>query len=434
MAAATICAAIAVAGCGKRGPPLAPFVRLPAAISQIAATRLGSEVYVTLTVPAMNVDLSEPADVVRIEVYGYTGRAAPLPARFTEFAPRIATIPVVPLAMPGDPPLPPPPPFLSGAQQGLAVTIRDTLTADELVEAAVPAVDPRQRRPTLIGGAGGSTDGPLRRFYMAVGFSERSVPGPPGALADLILTSLPDPPVAVRVSQIAASVSLTWEPAGGPLGFLLDTPLPPEPAPFFQPIVAGSPVPPPIDIGVPPGPTRYNVYLELAPDPLVLPALPLFAPPITQVPMALNSASLSAISATDAIEFGRERCYTVRAIRGTGTTTVVSEPSARTCITPQDVFPPAAPTELVTVPSDEGISLIWAPNSEPDLGGYLVLRREVGGATLRQLTDTAIPDARFRDTAVTPGTRYAYAVAAVDTHLPLPNVSPGSAWVEETAR
>ena len=64
----------------------------------------------------------------------------------------------------------------------------------------------------------------------------------------------------------------------------------------------------------------------------------------------------------------------------------------------------------------------------------LVLRGEVGDATLRPLTDTPIVDARFRDTAVQPGRRYVYAVVAVDSQLPLPNVSAVSAQVEETAR
>jgi hypothetical protein len=112
----------------------------------------------------------------------------------------------------------------------------------------------------------------------------------------------------------------------------------------------------------------------------------------------------------------------------------VSEPSPPLCITPVDIFPPAAPTGLAAVPSEGGISLIWEPNSELDLGGYLVLRREGGDATLRLLTDTPIADARFRDTAVTPGMRYTYSVVAVDSLLPLPNVSAESAQVEETAR
>ena len=112
----------------------------------------------------------------------------------------------------------------------------------------------------------------------------------------------------------------------------------------------------------------------------------------------------------------------------------MSEPSSATCITPVDVFPPAAPAGLASVPSEGGISLIWEPNSELDLDGYLVLRREAGDDTLRQLTATPVAEARYRDTDVQPGKRYIYSVVAVDTQVPLPNVSAESARVEETAR
>jgi hypothetical protein len=112
----------------------------------------------------------------------------------------------------------------------------------------------------------------------------------------------------------------------------------------------------------------------------------------------------------------------------------MSEPSPPACFTPIDVFPPAAPAGLAAVPSEGGISLIWEPNAELDLGGYLVLRRDAGDATLRQLTDTPISDARYRDSTVQSGVRYTYFVVAVDTQLPLPNISRQSAPVEETAR
>ena len=67
-------------------------------------------------------------------------------------------------------------------------------------------------------------------------------------------------------------------------------------------------------------------------------------------------------------------------------------------------------------------------------GGYLVLRREAGDATLRQLTPTPLAEARYRDTSVEPGKRYIYSVVAVDTQVPLPNISAESEPVEETAR
>jgi len=432
--AAALCATVAAAACGKKGAPIAPIVRIPAAVDQIAASRLGSDVYVTLTVPTMNVDDSLPADVGRIDVYGYTGRAAPLKSQWTGLAEVVASIPVAP-----PPPLGQPAPVATSgtvdasvARQGMSVTILDRLTPEELTQGPVPLVTESSRRPRP-DVVDATPAGPLRRFYLAIPLSERGRPGPLGAEAGFPLITLPEPPSAVRATYAAAAVSLTWEPAGGLLGFLLDRPLPVEPSPLGALSLPAGPRSAVIDTGVPPGPTRYDVYRELAPDPFALPP-PAEATPVVTPPVPLTPAPIAAVALLDGVEFGRQRCYHVRALRGAGESLVVSDPSKRTCVTPVDVFPPATPAGLATVPSEGAISLLWEPNSDVDLGGYLVLRGEVGDATLRPLTDTPIVDARFRDTAVQPGRRYVYAVVAVDSQLPLPNVSAVSAQVEETAR
>ena len=429
MVAAALAAAALGVGCGKKGAPVAPFVRIPAAVETIAASRFGNTIYVTLTVPATNIDTSVPVDISRIDVYGYTGRAAPARARWAELGTLVATIPVAlpPAGEAGVPSLPADA-ISEGALPGTSVTILDTLTAEELIQGAVPAVDPRLLEFVPLPGASMPTV--LRRFYLAIPFSRRDRPGPPGMQAELVLTMPPEPPTEVRASYAPAAVSLVWEPSGGLLGFLLDRALPPEPMPFeiLQP--PGLAVPQPVDVSVPPGPTTYNVYRELASDPLLLPPAATPSSWSVAAPVALNPAPLPSTTITDAVDVGRARCYTVRAQRGG----VMSESSPSACVTPVDVFPPAAPAGLAAVPSEGGISLIWEPNADLDLGGYLVLRREAGDATLRQLTVTPIGETRYRDAAVQPGTQYIYSVVAVDTQLPLPNVSAESQPVEETAR
>ena len=52
---------------------------------------------------------------------------------------------------------------------------------------------------------------------------------------------------------------------------------------------------------------------------------------------------------------------------------------------------------------------------------------------LTAITPTPIKETSYRDITVKPGTRYIYAIVAVDTATP-PNTSPQSARVEETAR
>ncbi len=430
-AAALAVAVLLGAACGKKGLPIPPRVRIPGPVQTIAASRLGDDVYVTVTIPAANIDTSIPADLSRIDIFGYTGTAAPTRLRWAELGTLVGTIPVAEIPEPEDgAPLvvltvPPP----SGdALPGSPATILDRLTADEFVQGQV-YIDPRLPEVPPLPGAV-PLPSVLRRYYLAIPFNRRGRPGPPGAQAEFVLTALPDPPTGVRAAYSPVGVSVSWEPSGGLLGFLLDRILPREPAPFLAAPAIG---PPPLaapDTAVPPGPTTYTVYRDVSPDPLLLPlsgAPPAWSAP---VPAPMVPAPGAATTVTDIAAFGRTHCYAVRAQRGT----VMSEVTPRTCVTPIDLFPPAPPAGLAAVPSEGGISLIWEPNGELDLGGYLVLRREPGGATLRQLTLAPVAVARYRDTDVQPGMQYVYSVVAVDTQLPLPNTSPESAPVEETAR
>ena len=427
VAAVALCAALAGMACGKKGSPLAPFVRVPAPISTTTATRLGNEVFVTVAIPAGNVDGSLPADLVRVDIYSYTGITPPPRERFTTLGTLVASVPVAPgqvLPRPGEPPPPPLVPSLDPRPGGTA-TIRDQLTAEDFVQGPVD-VDPRRAAaPAAIAVTTTPVPQVLRRFYLAIGVNTRGVPGTPSTPTDMPLITPPDPPQRLMASYTETVLTLTWDPPGGLLGFILDRPIPAEALPFD---VFG-PQPAPVPNGsVPPGPTTFNVYRDLAPDPLALPplALPSWS---AALPTPLNPAA--GLSLTQPVEFGRFRCYRVRAIRGAAP---ASEPSEPLCFTPFDVFPPVAPVGLTALASDTGISLLWEPNNEVDLGGYLVLRRASGDATLRLLTDRPIPDTRFVDTTATSGTRYIYSVVAVDNRLPLPNLSAESVPQEETAR
>jgi hypothetical protein len=179
---------------------------------------------------------------------------------------------------------------------------------------------------------------------------------------------------------------------------------------------------------------HYNVYREVAPDPLAPPDETRLAPWNAMRPTPINPVPLDVMTFTDPVELDRGRCYVVRAIRGAPPNVFEGDASAPACVTPTDIFPPAAPNRLVAVTDEGGISLIWEPNGEPDLDGYLVLRGEATDATLEPLTPAPVAEPRFRDTHVTAGKKYVYAVVAVDAHLPVPNISAESNRVEETAR
>ena len=68
------------------------------------------------------------------------------------------------------------------------------------------------------------------------------------------------------------------------------------------------------------------------------------------------------------------------------TVTIESAPSAPACLTPLDKFPPAAPKGLAGGGRGRRHQPGLGQNSEADLGGYMVLRGEAPGDTLQPLT------------------------------------------------
>jgi hypothetical protein len=423
------------AACGKKGPPLAPIVRIPEAVSMIHAQRVGSAAYVTVTVPAKNIDGSMPVDISRIEVYGYTGRRPPPSARWVEVAQLVATIPVVPPPPPDAPPPPEPSPEepSKGAFTGSMVTVIDSLTPQKL-EAGRVIEEPRRglNPPPAATPIAATEPEVLQRFYMAIAFSKRGRPGPPGTATQFPLVPPPAAPAFVNARYTETAMNLEWPPSGGIVGFFFGAPLPPEDAPLDAALEPIAPAPA-VEAGAT-GPVTYNVYREVGPDPLAFPDSAAPVPWAASTPVPLNPTPLTATTFTDTVEFDRERCYTVRPLRGAPPNAVEGDASPPNCFIPVDLFPPAAPAHLAAVPDAGGISLIWEPNGEADVSGYMVLRGNPGDATLQPLTQVPVADARFRDTHVEAGKKYVYAVVALDSRLPVANVSAESNRVEETAR
>jgi len=99
-----------------------------------------------------------------------------------------------------------------------------------------------------------------------------------------------------------------------------------------------------------------------------------------------------------------------------------------------DRFAPAAPTGLAVVPGTEGnaavIDLSWQANTEADVAGYNVYRRE-GSFGFERLTAKPVLGPAFSDTKAISGSTYIYRVTAVDVSG---NESSPSSEVTETVK
>jgi fibronectin type 3 domain-containing protein len=186
--------------------------------------------------------------------------------------------------------------------------------------------------------------------------------------------------------------------------------------PVTNPSPAASDVLPSTVIGVTLPTIAYNVYDATNPESVVK---------LTPTPIAETRFS------DPRITWGEERCYVVRTAETVGGLTIESDSAAAPCEKLADTFPPAVPKAVTPISSEGAINLIWEPNTEKDLAGYIVMRgANRPGAPLEPITPAAIQEPSFKDT-VPAGVQYAYAVKAVDK---AGNASAPSTPVVESAR
>ncbi len=389
--------AVLAAGCGKKGPPLPPLRPVPAAIEKLSARRLGETVRLEFTIPDRNRDGSRPADLTRVEIYGLTIDPSGRQPGFLEFLKHAAVVAVIDVRPPG----------VAGAPVAAGVPA-DTRPAQAATASVEERLTPELRLPVRFESRPGApagapaplaipepgTGGPVRT-YLALGLGGRTRWSQPSLRLNVTLERAPGVPTGLKLTYSEISFSLTWDAFSDPW----------MPVWSLMKYLKG-----------------FNVYEVPAEAGTPPPAQPLNERPLSD---ATFEASL--------IAFGVPRCFALRTVETIGERTIESELSTTVCETPVDTFAPAAPTGLAAVSGPGSINLIWNANAEPDLGGYLVLRGEAPGETLRAVTLAPIRETTYRDTGVRPGVRYVYAVVAVDGATP-PNISAQSARVEEAAR
>jgi hypothetical protein len=146
-------------------------------------------------------------------------------------------------------------------------------------------------------------------------------------------------------------------------------------------------------------------------EPLVYEILRAASP---DAPLALIAATPSgAVTFVDrGVDNERAYAYAIRAVRSSEETVARGPLSERVSATPVVMTPPTAPTDLVAIPSEGTVRLVWMPSPELDVARYLVYRAREGGP-LERVGSTTPPATTFTDRDV-PSGRWRYAVSAQD--------------------
>jgi predicted small lipoprotein YifL len=413
-----------LAACGKKGPPLAPLRLVPAAATQVTARRTGPNVTIRFVLPDKNQNGPGTIDLDRVEIYAVTiGAGSPVPPNRDLMTKErvVGTIAVKPPPVEDAPPPPndadkrpspgeravfvdeltpeklipvkAPPPAAKAAPGDAAAKPGDATTKPEDVpakpeeirlkpDATQPGAPQGGALPAVAQVPAPPPDYPVR-VYVIRGISKANRPGPPAERVTIPLVAVPSPPAALAVKPTERHYALDW---GAPV------------AEAGQPAIA------------------FNVYLRGQED------APLNGAPVTDAKFQ-----------HEPIKPGEEVCFVVSSVQVVRNIPLESEASPPACSTWTDVYAPAAPKGLQAVAGDDGISLSWDANAEPDVSGYLVLRAEAPGDTLQPLVREPIRQTNYRDTAVQSGVRYVYAIVALDKASP-PNTSQPSERQEVTAR
>jgi hypothetical protein len=350
---------LTLAACGKKGPIMAPLIRIPQYVKDLAVSRVGNLVDLIWTNPTASIDGRPLGRITEVDVWvieepvAGTGQPAK-PAR-ADFEKKARLLQKVP-------------------EDRLVSLVRNDTAKPEMVLSIEPDPSDLAKKSMYFS---------LRVRDEKKRLSEFSEP------AGLTASPTLPPPLDLKARLFADRIELSWKPAEMPAEK-------PQEKPMEKP--AEKPAKKPAEKPAGPAIGGYNIYRSEA-----------GGPPVRQ-----NSAPLKETTYKDqAFSFGKTYQYFVR-MGSASAAAVESQNSKSVTVDAVDTFPPAAPKGLSVISGQGFIALSWEPASESDLAGYRVWRRTAEGTSWDLVKELPPAESSYTDTSVENNKRYVYSITAFD--------------------
>ncbi len=227
---------LALGGCGKKAPPLAPYSKVPSAPPEVVIRRKGDLVEIRFKVPGVNSDGRGPAQVDHVKAFALTGPGKAITAPlFVKHATPVndgvfvrEPPPPPPDVKEGDPPPPPPPPRTDpGLDQSQPAIIVDQLTSDSFTPTVLPELEKLKKadeeakeknppKPLVVTPPDFGPPIPVQTFrYYAVAGLNGKRKGTMSALVPVPVDDPPPAPEAPTVTVAEGRIDLKWEAPDG---------------------------------------------------------------------------------------------------------------------------------------------------------------------------------------------------------------------------